>query len=423
MNKKRPQSRSTGSQRRLDAAIEYLRNGLPITLCTSKTKKPLGIGWSANGRGKNWRKQRWTKKEVRRAFRVLGDCNVGIQLGPESGVIDIEEDSREARDDWLTLFDGCNRPKTPKFSSKLGTHRLYKWDEMLETIEKAVIHFKRLEIRLGGGGKATQSLLPPSRTDRVTRQWLVSLDDRDVAPLPKQVLRRIVEASQTAGKHAHSRHKPFAVGTGTTASARSTVSTAYLGSAVTSVSPVPIEFQETIELAIANTLPMETGQRNRMIFEFARHLKAIPALADADVQALKQFVKRWHKAALPMIGTKPFTETWLDFANAWKAVVYPAGQGPIAMIYKQSLADDLPALAEQYPERKLRRLVALCFALQRESKDRPFFLACRTAGALLGVPHGKANRWLRILVLDKVLKLESVGTRHRASEYRYVAVE
>src|SRR5262249_31604916 len=40
------------------------------------------------------------------------------------------------------------------------------------------------------------------------------------------------------------------------------------------------ELSEQIRRAIANTLPTSSGQRNRQVFELARELKAIPAIAD-----------------------------------------------------------------------------------------------------------------------------------------------
>ena len=62
-----------------------------------------------------------------------------------------------------------------------------------------------------------------------------------------------------------------------------------------------------------------------MVFELARALKAIPALADAEARDSRDPVRRWHERALPIIGTKPFDETWADFVTAWPRVKHPKG--------------------------------------------------------------------------------------------------
>ena len=46
------------------------------------------------------------------------------------------------------------------------------------------------------------------------------------------------------------------------------------------------------------------------VFEFARALEAVPGFANAIVPQLKPAVRRWDAAAIPVIGTKCFDETW-----------------------------------------------------------------------------------------------------------------
>ena len=160
------------------------------------------------------------------------------------------------------------------------------------------------------------------------------------------------------------------------------------------------------------------------MFELARELKALPGLAEASIAELKPYVRQWHKRALPyIVNAKAFEESWFDFAEAWDKIKYPKGEEPIAMMFAKAVEAELPEVAQQYEQRKLRLLVALCRELQRACGTGPFFLSTRTAGQLLGVNHVTASRWLRGLRLDGILKLESEGSReeHRAHRYRYVA--
>jgi hypothetical protein len=74
-------------------------------------------------------------------------------------------------------------------------------------------------------------------------------------------------------------------------------------------------------------------------------------------------------------------------------------------------------------EEPLRLLASLCRKLQRQAGDADFFLDCRTAGRLLGVPHNTAWRWLMVLCADGMLRAGEKGSqaKHRASPFRYVA--
>jgi hypothetical protein len=180
---------------------------------------------------------------------------------------------------------------------------------------------------------------------------------------------------------------------------------------------------EAAERAIKQSLPSGPGQRHRHVFELARALKAIPALADADGKSLRAIVQQWHKLALPAISTKAFDDTWFDFLEGWGKVRFPKGSEPMAMMFAAAIEADTPEEAKQYEQEKLRLLVALCRELQRGAGGRPFFLSARTAGRLLEIDPATAARWLRGLRHDGILHLAEAGNREarKANSYRYLA--
>lgn len=185
-----------------------------------------------------------------------------------------------------------------------------------------------------------------------------------------------------------------------------------------------IELDSTIERAILETMPTGYGKRNRRLFDFARRLKAIPALADSPASALRPYVKRWHAAALAMIGTKPFIETWGDFARAWPQVRLPAGTEPLGDALQRAAASAPPECSADYGEPKAMLLAALCRELQRGAGAGAgaFFLSARTAGRLLGIDAMTSWRWLAAMKADGVLELVDAGTRGpggRAARFRY----
>ena len=175
--------------------------------------------------------------------------------------------------------------------------------------------------------------------------------------------------------------------------------------------------------AIDRTLPCGPRQRHRRLFDLARELRGIPALADASLGELKPIIREWHARALPFIRTQPFEESWFDFVEGWSKVKYATGKGPIEKAFAAAVEADVPAVAMQYEQPALRLLVGLCQELQRIAGAEPFYLASRTAGRLLNVNHTCAWRWLRGLCADRVLELVQSGTRieRQANEYRYVA--
>jgi hypothetical protein len=177
---------------------------------------------------------------------------------------------------------------------------------------------------------------------------------------------------------------------------------------------------EIIQRAIKRTLPTGYGQRHRSIFNLARELKA--CLPDAPYSDLKPIVREWHQQAAPNIHTKPFEDSWFDFAESWQKVMFPAGEEPIQMIVKKALGSDLPKIAGDYESPEVQALIAICRELQRAAGDGAFYLACRTAGRILDIDHTSANRYLRGLCIDEVIQLVSKGSQSskKANRYRYL---
>lgn len=385
----------------LEAALQYQTADLPITLCSPGTKKPLAQDWS----GKTYSVQ-----ELNDNFNRQPNLNVGLILGPRSQLIDVEYDDPTGEQALSELFNGYE-PITPSYHSKRGRHHLFRWRDELAAIGKASVHWKGLEIRLGAGGRAAQSLLPPSETDSFIRYWRPGLDLRECtpAPVPPDVVRRLLSdrSEDSKGLQRARETETLKQSLGLSASPS-------LGLSVTTL--------EAVEDAINATLPSGVGFRNDRVFCLARHLKRIPELADAELDVLKPIVKEWYRRALPFIGTKDFLETWADFVYGWDRVRYAAGQEPIYAMFKKAIALPAPSIAEKYDSLPMRQLVQLCYFLQeQEGSGGVFRLDCRTAGSLIGVSHKQANKYLNLLKREKVLETVSVGTPGRASRYRFVA--
>jgi hypothetical protein len=140
-------------------------------------------------------------------------------------------------------------------------------------------------------------------------------------------------------------------------------------------------------------------------------------MPDATPDELRPIIRQWHAQALPFVRTKPFDESWTDFAVAWSRVKRPAG----ASFAAAAASAGVPAVAQRLGyDGALARLAGLCDALQRQWGGRPFPLGCRKAAEYLGVSKTEANRLLAALQFDHVLELVTKGTKAtgKASEWR-----
>ena len=189
-------------------------------------------------------------------------------------------------------------PVTPTWYSARGAHRLFRWQEELRQCGKSAVRMGDLEFRLGVDGRGAQSLLPPSITDSWGRKWAVGLDECDVAVLPAAVLAKLLDrfgrqvlASEAEKKDGHSIGHSIAVSHAVSNLPQpDTVPSKPAVHSKADHSPKPLS--AAIKRAIDCTLPGAPGFRNKLLLQFARHLRAIPHLADCELATLQPYVRK-----------------------------------------------------------------------------------------------------------------------------------
>ena len=381
----------------INHALQYAHRGWSI-IPIGKNKGPAIQRW------KPYQKERPTEDDLRTWFTKPGVTGLAVICGPVSGDLVVRDiDKVESYQAWAKAQPGLAKT-LPTVRTKRGYHVYFQ-----SSVDR-IVKFTDGELR--GAGYV---LLPPSRhPDGVDYEWVNRLPG---GPLPKvdpqeaglwpTVTERTekTECNREDRDNRDNRELP---------SVFSVLS-------VTDLS-VSEEVAGKIVEAIRETLPSDVEQRNRKVFEFARHLKAIPAIADAEPSSLRRIVKLWHQAALPNIGTKPFEDTWGEFLYGWPRVEFPMGEEPMQQILTKAKESKSPSVAMNYDAPETRLLVSVCRELQRATGDGPFYLSCRTAARLVGLgDHVTAWRRMKALVFDGVLELVEKGTQPRASRYRYVA--
>ncbi len=144
----------------------------------SRGKHPIFKAWQKNASRDESIISEWCAK--------WPELNIGVKLGPDSGIIDVEFDGDEGREVADKLLAECF---TPTFSSGRSVHRIFKFSDQLPDVQKVMV--AGLEVRIGGGGKGTQTVFPPSRHHSgAVYKWLEGLDPEtvDVQPIPEALL-------------------------------------------------------------------------------------------------------------------------------------------------------------------------------------------------------------------------------------------
>ncbi len=186
----------------LEIALDYIHRGWAVVPVPFKSKRPIGDAWQT---------LRITEADARQWFNGEAQ-NVGVRLGELSGgLADTDLDTAEANS-----AAGYFLQPTLCFgrASKPRSHWLYQSD-LWQTEDKAAIQFKFatgrgkdrkeqmiLELRIGGGDKAAQTVFPGSVHETGE---LVTWDDAREAPAKaegdslKQRCARVAAAALLAG--------------------------------------------------------------------------------------------------------------------------------------------------------------------------------------------------------------------------------
>lgn len=180
----------------LETALRLLGMGLWPVLITPHDpgdpqagKRPIGEKWGL---------ERPTEQSLRAAFARHPRAGLGIRLGPEGGVIDLDCDGPGSRETLQRMFGG-EIVESLGWTSERGLHLVLAWDDRLLdygiTVAEAHPHYPGVGLRFGAApGKQFQSVCPPSLTSRALpdgrvvpgppRQWN---DCWAIAPIPESL--------------------------------------------------------------------------------------------------------------------------------------------------------------------------------------------------------------------------------------------
>lgn len=401
----------------LSEALRYYELGWALLPLKMATKRPA-VRWE------RFQKQRPDVEQLGKWFNGKCDYGLAVIYGQVSGGLASRDfDDLDSYERWAAAHPDLAK-KLPTVETRRGRHVYCRFaaDDVAEfrrLIGKpdgtGAIHCDGGELRIGAG---CYCVIPNSRhPSGFVYQWLKSPFD---GPIP---LLTVTESGFWPDPlHATQRTQK----TQTTQRTQAILGVCVGGEATSAaVVSSPLDgrtTEERVEAAIQATLPLEQGQRNHQVFEFARWLKAIPTLVGADFDQLRPIVREWHDRAKPRIRTQAFEETWADFIHAWKKAKYPKGTEPMAKIVAAAFASEVPECVKHYESEEMKSLASLCRELQRIAGSSPFYLGTNAIAEYFKVNRSTASRWLAVLTVDRVIELVAKGSlaKKRVSEFRYL---
>jgi hypothetical protein len=137
--------------------------------------------------------------------------NVGVRLGPSSGICDVEADSPQGEVLANRLLSDI---VTPSFRSGRSTHRLFQFPTGL-ALPKATVTIDGIELRFGLESKSSQSVFPPSyHYTGIRYAWLPerSPDECELATFPECLIELMQSQSPSNGNGHASDPMSFVMG-------------------------------------------------------------------------------------------------------------------------------------------------------------------------------------------------------------------
>jgi hypothetical protein len=169
------------------------------------------------------------------------------------------------------------------------------------------------------------------------------------------------------------------------------------------------------------TRSLSPRHRKKRLFAFTRKLRSRPELAGAWLGELIPLLRLWHNFGSVAGRSASWEAAWVDFSLFWEQVRQEEGQGEVEALFAKSAHRAVPRRLRTQPD-NLRRLVAFASLLQERAGEGSIYLSCAVVGRLFGVHWATAARWLRVLVNNRVLRLDEAGDQKtgRCARYSYV---
>jgi hypothetical protein len=193
------------------------------------------------------------------------------------------------------------------------------------------------------------------------------------------------------------------------------------------VCPLPPSSSLTLEYLISVATPTEVHQTHSALFTLARGVKTLELQESAGpfpIERLQAICSLWFKKTPNPFLSHSFEDYFMEFLSCYKDVRFPMGTGDtLKEALERARANPNPppecALVSD-PQKKL--LIGLCYELQRQAGNEPFFVSARDCEKLLGQPWRTCAYWLNGFVVLGILQIveKADKKRRRSTRFRYI---
>lgn len=182
---------------------------------------------------------------------------------------------------------------------------------------------------------------------------------------------------------------------------------------------------ETLEQAIAASLPSRYMRPFEMPFPFCRALRGMKRYAGLDPLDLwDEFAAWWSEAQARIDGQASQAELWDYFCKGWSKVKSPVGGRDEAdVVAKAKQRPPLDVLARYGDDQAIHLLAAICAEKQARAGDESFEMSAGKAGELIGASKSTGHALLSTLARHQVIQREWTAPAKRGSrgsQWRYI---
>jgi hypothetical protein len=152
----------------------------------------------------------------------------------------------------------------------------------------------------------------------------------------------------------------------------------------------------------------EHEDKQKRVFEFARHVKAHPTLDRLSAEEAAKLVER-ELTKTDGTSVELFWETWfpdsddprVEFIYCWQRIRFARGEGPLELASRNSRKLPLRPLHEY--SRGYASFVSIAGHLQQFQGDQAILLPCERLAKLLSVTAMTITRYRRMALQDGIL--------------------
>jgi hypothetical protein len=188
----------------LNASLEYSSYGWRSVIAHGIIGGKCTCGKPSCSMGKHPRLNEWQKhataneETIAEWFESWPTSNLGVQLGPTSGIVDFESDNDDGERLIAEMFGG-EIPVCPIFTSGRGKHRLFRWRDDLP--RQANLPLGCADLKLGANDAGSQSIFPPSmHASGKQYEWLIPPSEVDPPEIPDCVIHWLESRGKKNGK-------------------------------------------------------------------------------------------------------------------------------------------------------------------------------------------------------------------------------